>query len=146
MLFRIQTVWLLLAAISLGLMFVLSIYTLPNGQSIDILNHYLNTILVAVNIGILLFSIFKYKQLKSQMYFGLLSILLSVVTLALIFLDIQSKNSTPELSQMSTTPAIGGSYSFGAFLPVASIILVFLALNGIRKDRKTIKDAYQRLR
>lgn len=132
MLFRIQTIWLLLAAVSLGLMFAFPIYILSDGQSMNVLNHYFMPIIVAVNIVVLLFSIFKYKQLKSQMYYSLLSILLNIVVLALIFLEIQDTTNV--------------SYSFGAFLPVASTVFAFLAISGIRKDQKTIKDAYQRLR
>lgn len=149
MLFRIQTIWLFLAAVTLGLIFVLDLYRFPNGQEISILNQYINTIIAAVNVALILFCIFKFKSLKSQQWLTVVSIVLNLALLAMIFLDINSKNSITSTEITALNPgynAIGGDYLLGAFTPVASLIFTFLAVQGIRKDQKIIKDSYQRLR
>jgi len=148
MLFRIQSIWLLLAAITLGLIFVLDLYRFPNGEEISILNQYMNTILAAVNVAIILFSIFKFKSLKSQVYITILSIFLNIVLLAMIFLDINSKNSSLELNALNSgsTGVVGGDYLLGAFAPILSMVFSVLAIRGIKKDQKIIKDSYERLR
>lgn len=149
MLFRIQTIWLFLAAVTLGLIFVLDLYRFPSGQELSILNQYINTIIAAVNVALIVFCIFKFKNLKSQVWLSLISIVLNLALLAMIFLDINSKNSSTTNDIAAMTPgyqSIGGDYLLGAFTPVASIIFSFLAIQGIRKDQKIIKDSYQRLR
>lgn len=147
MLFRIQSLWLLVAAITLGLIFVLDLYRFPNGQEITILNQYINTIVAALNVVIILLAIFKFKQLKSQSHFVLLSILLNLALIGLIFWDINSKNSTQDLMANShSSHFLGGDFLLGAFTPIASIFFACLAFRGIKKDQKVIKDSYQRLR
>ncbi|MBN1116956.1 MAG: DUF4293 domain-containing protein [Bacteroidales bacterium] len=83
------------------------------------------------------FAIFLYKKRILQIRFCIYSMLLNIGQVGLfLYLYFNFKNNNPVTS---------GTYELAAVIPVASIILLFLAFRGIRKDEILIK-AYDRLR
>jgi hypothetical protein len=129
---RIQSVWLLLAAIAAILMFRLSYYS---GTSIKYpVNHELNAtenlllmVLAATVSGLALIIIFLYKKRRLQLRLCVLGILLEAL---LIFLF------TREVQEFAT-----GTYSLTALLHGAVVLFYFLAARGISKDEKLIKES-----
>lgn len=146
MLFRIQSIWLLLSAITLGLIFVLDLYRFPNGEEISIFNQYFNTILAAINVVLIFFTIFKFKSLKSQVSLSLVSILINIMLIGTIFYFISTRNEQMAMNGLTNSQYASGDYLLGAFAPIASILFSILAIRGVKKDQKILKDSYDRLR
>jgi tellurite resistance protein TehA-like permease len=83
------------------------------------------------------FDIFLYKKRILQIRICIYSILLNVGMIVLVFLTISKF--------MNNNPVSQHTYSVTLAIPIVSIILLFLAFRGIRKDELLIK-AYDRLR
>ena len=100
---RIQTIYLVLAALLLGLTFAFPFATYSLSQGDVIFNAYgvtenvgeINTyfpyyITIALSMGLALFSILQYKKRKLQITVGRLVYLLLSVTIAFVFIDFYS--------------------------------------------------------
>lgn len=129
---RIQSVWLLLAAICVGLTVKLPYYSGTNAKGVASyeLNATENFLLFSATIitGLLaLLTIFFYKQRPLQLRLCVLGIALEAL---LIFLYYR---------QVSTFTL--GTYSLWSILHAVSVILFFLAAKAINKDEKLIKDS-----
>lgn len=135
---RIQSVWLLLAAIAMSGLFYLPYYyatvnALP--QSITIVKDYVGIILTSISIVLSLVTIFRYKNRKAQKGLIWLNVLIILGLLGwLLAVQVQPYANDP-----------GAAYRIGAFLPVVVLVFLFLALGGIRKDEKLLKSL-ERLR
>ncbi|MDR0365116.1 MAG: DUF4293 domain-containing protein [Bacteroidales bacterium] len=152
---RIQSAWLLLAAIASMLLFVLPIATFsiegiaffkfytygldyadPFTAQLEMLYRpfmkysILLAALVATVIPVL--TIFLYKNRSRQMYLSRLTILLNVVLLVVFFL---LSDSFAETTQSTS------KYGVACYLPIFSIIMLFLAIRGIKKDENTVRSA-----
>ena len=127
---RIQSIWLLLAAIIMASLFYFEIYKLP-AASITLANNYIGMVLTGISILLSIFTIFRFKNRKSQLNFIWLNLLINAGLLAWLFFSISKE-----------TEAAGatGGYRLGAFIPVIVIVLLFLARGGIRKDEKLLKS------
>jgi peptidoglycan/LPS O-acetylase OafA/YrhL len=123
---RIQSVWLLLAALVMITIFFLPIYLL-NGRPESMQNDYIGMILAALSVILSIYTIFRFKNRKAQLSFVWLNILLTIGLLAWILVRINNMIGT-------------GGYRLGAFVPVAVLILLFMARSGIRKDDKLLKS------
>jgi len=88
---------------------------------------FVGMILAALSIGLSLFTIFRFKNRKSQLSFIWLNLLVTLGLLAWILVRINNMVGS-------------GGYRLGAFVPVAVIILLFMARSGIRKDEKLLKS------
>lgn len=129
---RIQSVWLLLAAICVGLTVKLPYYSGTNAKGVASyeLNATENFLLFSATIitGLLaLLIIFFYKQRPLQLRLCVLGIALEAL---LIFLYYR---------QVSTFTL--GTYSLWSILHAVSVIMFFLAAKAINKDEKLIKDS-----
>lgn len=137
MLQRIQTIWLLLAAICSFLMVKFSFYSgnkiLEDGQKQYIALTgatspvYVLILIVAVGIGALI-SIFLFKDRKTQSRLALVTLLVSIVNIVLLYLETK-KYAAGE-----------GNYDLTAALSVAVPVFLFLAIRGIARDQKLIKS------
>lgn len=132
MLQRIQTIWLLLAAVVsfAGLKFPFYSGTNKVGIPSSLLNGmspiYLLMITVAVAV-IALVTIFLYKNRKLQIRLCLINIILQVGLLYAYYHE----------SQFFTS----GTFALTAVLQPLVLIFLFLAVSGIRRDNKIIADS-----
>jgi len=108
-----------------------------NGTSalpLTIGNDFVGIILAAISIVLSLVTIFRFKNRKSQLNITWLNILVCVALQAWLFVRINNETGKPE---MATTP---GHYWIGLFLPLVTLLLLFFARGGIRKDEKLVKS------
>lgn len=132
MLQRIQSVWLLLASICVFAGLKLPFYSGTNKESIpsSLLNGmapiYLLLLTVAISV-IALVTIFLYKNRTLQLRFCLLAILLQAVLIYLYY--------------HQSTFYTGGTFALTAILQPAALVFLFLAVTGIRKDNRIIKES-----
>lgn len=136
MLQRIQTIWLLLAAVCGFSMYKVSIFeaTLTNNV-IYKLSATESLLLFAVLMSVAclsLIAIFLFKNRPLQSKVVLISILLSIAAIALEVWQIEKYKSSATITK--------GTYEFGGLLPIVMTILLILAARGIRKDEKLVKS------
>ncbi len=144
---RIQTIYLALAALLLGLTFAFPFATYALSQGDVIFNAYgvtdnaeeINTffpyyITIALSMGLALFSILQYKKRKLQITVGRFVYLLLAVTIAFVFIDFYSLKGQFEIDSAAV------SYGVSMFLPVAALPILFMANRNIRKDEDLIKS------
>ncbi len=154
---RIQSIWLLLAAVViLGLflfpylnytdlvglgkkLYVTGSYAAVNNEAVKQENYLLQTIATVVLGFLPLFTIFQYKNRKLQLKLIFLEIIL--ICLFGVWLFASSHNTLSLISQSFGAANIG----VGFFLLPVAIIFLSMAIGGIRKDEKLIKSA-ERLR
>jgi hypothetical protein len=134
---RIQSLWLLIAA-ALG---ILSLRTsFYSGHRIKdaipkpvvFLTGSYNILLIICTTAFAVLSlvaIFLYKNRKLQMRIGILSLLLSLAAIALYFW--QSQSFAPSES----------SYDLTSVIPIAVPVFLILAVRGIYKDEKLVKES-----
>jgi FtsH-binding integral membrane protein len=133
---RVQTIWLLLAAMAGFLTTQVPLYagTLA-GEVVKKYSATENLLLFAVAIiaGLLaIIAVFRYKNRSSQMKFTGLGIFVSIVLITLevsLIGDFQKENAL-----------LKGTYYWGALLPIAMVIFFILAAVNIRKDNKLVKS------
>jgi len=154
---RVQTIWLLLASVTLfglfifpyvnyidlvGLgkkIYVSGVFSAVNGEAVKQESFILQMIVAALVAAFPLFIIFKFKDRKLQIRLVFLAIVL--IILLAIWMYVAAGNILSLTSQFLGANNIG----IGFFLLPISIILLSLALGAIRKDEKLIKSA-ERLR
>jgi hypothetical protein len=133
---RIQSVWLLVAAIVMASLFYFPTYEFTGGSkpSLTIGEDFLAIIMTIVSMGLSLFTIFNFKKRKQQIGLTWLNILLCIGLQ--VWLVVRVNNITTSGINMS----IPGHYWIGLFIPFITIILLFLAKSGINKDEKLVKS------
>lgn len=141
---RIQSVWLFLAAMVSGSLFMPSMvlyrYTVPGGftggkvESLSTLNFYPLLVVAVVMTLLPLVAIFMFKDRKRQRGMAVLSILACIGFISLMFMKIGNINNK------MPAPANQVYGIVGSVVPVAAIIFLILAIKGIRKDEKLIKS------
>lgn len=133
---RIQSVWLLLAAVCAFVTYPLVLYVgkLADGSERQFLlgDHFI-LMLIIIALGILsLITIFLFKNRKLQFRLSILSI---VLTIGYVFLQYVMVEQFKKDSLIQT-----GSYQVAALLPLLMIIFLILAARGIYKDEKLVKS------
>lgn len=151
---RKQTVFLVLAALCVGLMFVLNIsaHNLPD-QSEEVTFSVLGTdvggrdalfapkplvpleALAGVAMAICLVTIFFFKDRKRQVRFANLCYMLLLALFAAVFMSEHSMAAFVE------TKGGASNVRLGYFLPLVSLVFVFLAVRGIKADEALVKSA-----
>lgn len=140
---RIQTVWLLLAALFGAALFMFGIltikYTGADGaevkQSLQLLEYsYLLAVLAIAVVALPVIAIFMFKNRKLQMNLAILAIVLNIGFLAYYLMGIESFKSS------HVPPITSSSFGVASFMPVVAIIFLFMAISGIRKDNKLVKS------
>lgn len=149
MLQRLQTVFLILALVSISLTFVFDILAFSGENSV----HYgilglksnldlssiqsYNWIVLGLVIAIMLVlvvAILQYKNRPLQMNLCRLTMFLSMGVVASLFFIINSL-----ITKINFEDYIIG-YGIGYFLPMVTLVFSFLALNRIRKDEELVKS------
>jgi hypothetical protein len=139
---RVQTVYLLLAAVLGGLIsfynphlwrarLVNNTYQYFSGQS-----SYLYFILLMLVIVLSVVAIFLFKKRKLQFKLTVVNLLVSLAAIALQYVQIKSLAGRLTESRMLDS----ATYLPAAFLPIVIVILLFLAARGIYKDERLIKS------
>lgn len=143
---RIQTIWLAMAALLSGSL-LLDWYTgyvykadIPNGlsgftvQRLTVTSHFPTMILAVLMILAALVGIFTFRNRALQQRMTFMGILSSLSFVAVNLMRISNFEKT-------TTPApVNGAYMFGSIIPILVLILVIMALLGIRKDEKLVRS------
>lgn len=129
---RIQSIWLLLAAVFAFLTFKLPFYQGAILQAtnvkpeVDAQSTIWLTIVAALTGALAFINIFFFNNRKLQLRICAFGILLSVVLIALCFMEM--------------TKFASGSIALTSVIYFAVVAFYILALNGIRKDEKLIKS------
>lgn len=134
---RIQTIWLLLAAVAAFLTLKLYFFTgnmIEPGMAISkftAITAQSNTLLLITSVatGLLaLISIFLFKDRKLQIKLVGIALVLSLLNLLLFYM--QTRKFVPG----------EGNYGISALVALAIPILLFFALRGIYRDQKLVKS------
>ena len=131
---RIQSIWLLVAAVCAALTYKFSFYSgnktgEANMQELEKLvasSNFLLVIFTTMLAAFCLVIIFLYKSRKQQLWFTLIAAVIAVVNLIIYFKEIKKFNS--------------GTFSLTAVLAFAIPVFLILAARGIWKDEKLVKS------
>jgi hypothetical protein len=128
MLQRIQSIWLLLAAVFAFLTFKLPFYqaAVIQGGEVNAQSTIWLTIVAALAGALAFINIFFFNNRKLQLRICIFGIILTIVLVALCFLEM--------------TKFANGSLALSCVIYFAIIAFFILAANGIRKDEKLIKS------
>lgn len=142
---RIQTVFLFLAIVAMGLYLYLPLITVENGKFTDSVQgffvahtlpfmdqpyiYFVNAILTGVAAGFSLLAIFLYKNRSVQMLFCWFAIIFIVFAQAFVLYKYQTKVFMGDVILRKWN-----------LLSVVAIVLEILAFTYIRKDEETIKS------
>ena len=127
---RIQSIYLLLAAVCNGILIFFFPLFLNEGAPHMILNDPTFTIMSVLSTLISLFSIFRYRNRKQQVVSGRINIILNFVLFGLILFMLYTLKQDSQVS-----------FHLGSFIPIASVILISLANRAIMKDEALIRSA-----
>ncbi len=134
---RIQSIWLLLAAVCAALMFVWPLYggTLQNGtEKLFYANtSYTLMIMVGIVAALSFFAIFLFKNRPAQMKLVWLALLADIGLAALAYFN-SSRFAGDTMFK-------SGGYKAVVVLPIVIFIFLILALRGIRADEKMVRNA-----
>ena len=147
---RIQSVFLFLAVVFAGLLFVCPIASFDYGNDLMTLTilkvenqqdalYFSNTytlplLIVTILMSVVpLFTIFKFKNRNLQLKLSSLTVFLNAVFCGLIFLYYTSNIQKTIASETVT-------YLFGAYIPLINMVLAVLAMRWIKKDIELIKS------
>lgn len=129
---RIQSVWLLLAAVCAFATFKFSYYVGTNSKAVPEYelrgseNFLLMLTTIAVG-GLAFFTIFLFKNRQVQLWLCVLGILLEALLIFLYYREVQTFSK--------------GTYSLTAILHSIIVIAFFLAARGISRDQKMVKES-----
>lgn len=150
---RVQSIWLLLAAVVLlglflfpyvsyidlvGLgrkLYVTGSYSAVNNEAVRENSHILQTIVTVILALIPIVTIFMYKDRKRQK--TLIFVEIALICLFAVGLLVSANSTLSLISQSVGAQNIG----VGFFLLPVAIIFLAMAIGGIRKDEKLIKSA-----
>lgn len=130
---RIQSVYLLLAFIVMGVLpFVFPVWTNIAGENIYFMMVNFAAILFGLSTALSVWSLLGYKNRQRQFVVNRVNIISNLILLALFVyrtLTVSGENSL-EISEKG----------IGMFLPIVSILLLFLANRAIKKDEDLVKS------
>lgn len=141
---RIQSLYLLLAAILVVLMGILNLATISNGEtSVELFywavlggegaGVWLLTFSIPLTVVFFLFTIFQYKNRMLQLKLGRLNYLLLAAVVVGIYL------TTSGIVDQMGEGAIQ-TRGVASYLPLGALILNFLAIRAITKDEKLVSS------
>ncbi len=146
---RIQTVFLVIAALALLISLVQPIWSFQGNEELNTLTPFyysskgayqympfsLTAILSVASITIIIIEIRKYKSRVTQMKLGALNSLFLVGVIG----------SSVYFATQLVKEFQGGAYGLGMYLPVVAVICNLIANYFIRRDERLVRDS-QRLR
>ena len=129
---RIQTLWLFIATLTMVSLFYFPIYKI-SGDLLKIGNDFLAIILVVLSMVLSVIALFSYKNRKSQLIFIWMNLLLCIALQIWLFVQIDKFTSLKAHN-------LDGYFWVGSFIPLITIVFLFLARTGINKDEKLLKS------
>lgn len=137
---RKQSIWLLLSALCGAGVFLFDLYKgemktgeVLQGKALTVQEHF-PFVLIAVVMSLLpLVTIFMFRDRKRQVRMAAMGIVANLSFISLMLFTITRWQS-------ATPPLLGGSYGVGSVLPVISVILLVMAIVGIRGDEKLVRS------
>ncbi len=136
---RIQSIWLLLAALcgagAIFFPFALQATSPKYTEVVDLtpltpLQHIPSLLTVAAFIILCVVAIFSYKNRKAQLRFCLIAAIAALVTFVLEFFKVRQ----------SLQDGINTFYRFGIVMAPVALLFIAMAMQGIRKDEKLVKS------
>ena len=128
---RIQTVYLLLAALaSLGLPYTFSLYADATGEAVWAADEVLYITLFSVSAVLSFISIFLWSKRQNQFVLGRLNILLNFVLLGVLVYRSQILSGGTAVLEKG----------IGMIIPLVSIVLLVLANKAIKRDEDLVKS------
>ncbi len=128
---RIQTIYLLIAFIIMGILpYVFPLETTSTGQKIFTADHMTDMLLFSMSAILSLIAIFLFKNRKLQFVLGRLNIILNLILLGLFVYHSLSLSGEVATSEKG----------IGMFLPIFSIVFLVLANKAIKKDEDLVKS------
>lgn len=138
---RIQSIWLLLAALTATGVFYTDVYRAQIVKETGMLTEHLRvaahfpSLLVAVLMVLLpLVAIFMFKNRKKQRSMVWGALLVTVGFIALNLMRISNFNNS------TTIQVADGTYYIGSVLPVVVLFFLILAIRGINRDEKLVRS------
>lgn len=130
---RIQTVYLLIALVILGVLpFVFPLWTSSDGKEFRFMSDSFYTEIFGLSTALTLISILYFKKRQHQFVLNRLTIILNLILLGLFVY--RSLNLSGETVQVSEK-------GIGMFLPIVAIVFLALANRAIKKDEDLVKSA-----
>lgn len=131
MLQRIQTIYLLVAAIiSAGLIFVFNLWITKSEVSFFAKDDMLYLSMFLGSAALSLVAIFMYKNRQNQFVLGRLNIILNFILLGLFVYRSLNVSGETDVSEKG----------IGMLLPIFSIVFLVLANKAIKKDEELVKS------
>ncbi|THD33743.1 DUF4293 domain-containing protein [uncultured Flavobacterium sp.] len=128
---RIQTIYLLIAFIIMGILpFVFPLETSSTGVKTFAADHLADMILFGLSAALSLIAIFLFKNRQLQFVLGRLNIILNLILLGLFVYHSLSVSGEVATSEKG----------IGMFLPIFSIVFLVLANKAIKKDEDLVKS------
>ena len=143
---RIQTIYLAIAAICilLTLFIPFSSYSFQNetevfgsfGFSMKTVEVTIFPVIynIAISLFLFLLSIFSFKNRKRQLQLNMVNFAVIIIFIALIFVDFDKIETAFNFEKEDI------NYGLGMFLPIVSLVGVFMANRAIKSDEKLIKS------
>jgi Domain of unknown function (DUF4293) len=129
---RIQTIYLLLAFVTTGVLpFVFPLWTM-NTKDYYFMQDQIYVIGFGLSTTLTLLSIVSYKKRQNQFVIGRLNIILNLILLGLFVY--RSLNVSGE------TTTVVSEKGIGMFLPILAIVLLVFANKAIKKDEDLVKS------
>lgn len=143
---RIQTIWLFLAALLSGLLFIngLTGYVyqadVPSGfagivvQKLTVTSHFPTLILAVMMTLVPLVAIFLFRnrRLQQRLAFGGIIACMGFMSVNLMRIA--------NYQEMATPAPVNGSYMPASIIPILVLVLLVLAILAIRKDDKLVRS------
>ncbi len=128
---RIQTVYLFLAFICMGVLpFVFPLWKDAAGKDFYFMMNLGYSALFGISMTLSLVSIFGYKKRQNQFVMNRLNIISNVILLGLFVYRSLNLSGETQVSEKG----------IGMFLPIVSIVLLVLANKAIKKDEDLVKS------
>ncbi|GET45819.1 DUF4293 domain-containing protein [Capnocytophaga felis] len=129
---RIQSVYMLIVAVVSGVFpLIFSLYTQAGTVVFAYRNDIASGILFAISAVLAIYGIFKFKTRQTQFVLNRLNILINLTLLGIFVYRVLTSSGESLISEKGV----------GIFLPVLSIVFLFLANQAIRRDENLVKSA-----
>ncbi|OOG74191.1 DUF4293 domain-containing protein [Flavobacterium sp. A45] len=129
---RIQTVYLILTFLMIGLLpFIFPLWTLSDGKEYFFMQNQFYVIFFGLSTAITIYSIISFKKRHTQFVANRLNIVLNLILLGLfVYHSLNLSGEAPVVSEKG----------IGMFLPILAIVFLVLANKAIKKDEDLVKS------
>jgi hypothetical protein len=129
---RIQTLYLLLAFLMVGVLpFIFPLWTLNDGKEYFFMQNQIYVILFGLSTAITIYSIISFKKRQTQFVANRLNIVLNLILLGLfVYHSLSISGETATVSKKG----------IGMFLPILTVVFLVLANKAIKKDEDLVKS------